>query len=113
MGTNAGGSAKHATYPCASGLSESGSEASYHFTAPATGTAMLTLGGLTADLDLIAVGSVGGGACDPDGACLGAATTVGTGDETLNIPVAAGETYYVIVDSTGATSPFTLALACP
>jgi hypothetical protein len=74
----------------------------------------VTLSGYGAtDLDLIAVGSSGTIACDPDGACLAASSTTNS-METVTIPLAAGQQVYVAVDGyAGASGTYSIAVSCP
>jgi hypothetical protein len=100
-GTNAGAPALIDSYSCV-GWDESGPEYVYAFSVPATSQVTLSLGGLTADLDLFVLQ----GACQPAG-CLA------YGDQDLTFQAEAGEVYFVVVDGyAGAESPFTLTVAC-
>jgi len=66
-----------------------------------------------ADLDLLVVGADAGGGCAPTAACLPASPSTAGCGARVEVPVARGQTYYVIVDGAGdAASGYTLTLDC-
>jgi hypothetical protein len=84
---------------------EEGPELAYAFLPAATGTATATLTGLTADLDLFVLRDDGEGCVQ--------ASCVGAGNSTVEFPVVAGQTHYIVVEGyAGATGPFELTLDC-
>jgi hypothetical protein len=111
--SNAGGQPMLERYPCSPRLEE-GREVYYRFTAPTTGNVTVNLSGLTADLDLIVLGAMPSGGCDPTGMCLGASATASS-SEQVTFAATAGATYYIVVegDSAADTSNFTLGVGCP
>jgi len=92
------------TYPC-SPWNEDGREYAFRFDAPSASAIALTLGGLSANLDVFVVDG-GNGSCDTTN-CLT------YGDDGAAFQSQAGHTYYVIVDGrNGAEGPFSLTLNC-
>jgi hypothetical protein len=111
--SNIGGQPTLERYGCSPRL-ENGREILYRFDAKATGNVTVTLSGMTADLDLIVVGSTAGtSGCDPIGACVGASATTNS-TETVSFAATAGQSYYLVVDGyAGATSGYSLSVGCP
>ena len=110
-GNSAGGSNEVNNYSCTN-WANSGPEAVYALTSPATGTVTVDLTGLSADVDLF-VTAADGTACDPD-ACLDASGEYDLASEQVQFSAQAGTTYYVVVDGwQGATSSFSLSSTCP
>lgn len=92
------------SWPCSS-WDESGPEYAYRFLPDRSGTAVVTLSGLSADLDLAVLDGTGA-PCDP-AACLG------IGDIGASIPVSAGDVYTLVVDGyQGAVSDYRLTVDC-
>lgn len=84
---------------------EPGPEFTYSFVAAADGTARATLSNLTGDLDLFVLRDDGLG-CNQE-SCIGGANL------SLEFPVVAGETYYLVVEGfTGAVGAYDLTLEC-
>jgi hypothetical protein len=111
-GSTAGADRRFDRYGCDPWF-EVGGEAIYRITPGASGDVTVTLADLNADLDLLVLASLPGGACEPrDPGCLGASST--TGDETVTFAAEAGADYYVVVDGYGGDSgSFQLAVDCP
>ena len=110
-GSSAGGTNQVDNYSC-SNWPNTGPEAVYTLTSPATGTVTVNLSGLTADVDLF-VTEADGTACDPD-ACVAASGEYDLSNESLSFSASAGVTYYVVIDGwQGATSSFDLSATCP
>ncbi len=109
-GTNSDGRAHIDSYDCAS-YSDTGPEVVYTVTPAQDGTMHVTLHADSgADLDLIVAGQSTSD-CDPTN-CAASQNAPGT-DETLDIAVTQGVTYYIIVDGySGATDSFTLSVTC-
>ncbi len=102
-GDNSSGRSEIALYPSCVAWDQSGPEVAYLFIPEADDYLYLWLSDLEADLDLFVLeGTLSGEAC------------IAFGDEhVLAFPVLAGMIYYIVVDGhEGATSPFTLTLAC-
>lgn len=102
-GSNAGpgSTRKINTYSCTTWL-ESGPEMVYEFKPNVSGVASLELRGMSADLDLFVLR----GQCT-SGNCLA------FGDQSTIFPIAAGQTYFVVVDGyKGAESNYTLSANC-
>lgn len=84
---------------------EDGPEFTYAFTPSTDGTARLTLSSLTADMDVFVLRDDGLG-CNQQSCVAGA-------NQTVDVPVTAGTTYYVVVEGfTGATGSYDLTLDC-
>jgi hypothetical protein len=99
-------------YGCSPRL-ENGREILYRFDAKATGNVTVTLSSMTADLDLVVVGTTGTSGCDPIGACVGASATT-NGTEAVSFAATAGQSYYFVVDGyAGAISGYSLSVGCP
>jgi hypothetical protein len=87
----------------------SGPEMSWTFSSVVDSPVTLSLTGLSADLDLHVVGSTECAGND----CLAASTNPDAGDELVVFEAVGGTEYVVVVDGwDGATSPFTLEVAC-
>jgi len=100
------GSTQHIhTYSC-SGLSETGPEYAYTFTAPVSGQATVTLSEMTADLDVFVLDETGT-PCDAANSCLD------YGDTEVSWSTTAGSVYYIVVDGyQGAVSDYEIVLTC-
>jgi hypothetical protein len=110
-GTNLGGPSNRSVYTCGT-WQQSGPEAYYRFVAPATGTATVTLAGLTDDVDLYVIGHQPASGCVDSTTCL-ESVNVGAVDESITWPVVAGEIYYLVVEGYGgATASFTIRVTC-
>ena len=84
---------------------EPGPEVAYSFVAPVTATGRATLSNLTADLDVFVLRDDGLG-CNQESCIAG-------GNLTADFPVAAGATYYLVVEGyAGAVGAFDLSLDC-
>ncbi len=97
-------------YAC-SGLTESGKEYTYRFTAATTGSITVDLSGIApgVDLDLFVLLHPYG-TCTP-GNCI--AYGASTGDESVTFDVLEGETYYIVVDGyQGAEGTYDIGLTC-
>jgi len=113
-GTTIGAPRQLDAYACDAWF-ESGGERVYEVHRTSDGPITASLTGLGDDLDLIALAAGPTGACDPlFPGCLAASSTGGDGDETVSFPATANTSYYIVVDSFGASAgPFDLAIACP
>ncbi len=96
-------------YSCGIGY-ETGPEFTYLFEATQTGTVIVRLTGLSADLDLFVLEDVG--ACTPD-ACLAQSIAGGTSDERIRFQAEAGHVYFIVVDGyAGSVSDYNLSVRC-
>jgi murein DD-endopeptidase MepM/ murein hydrolase activator NlpD len=87
-----------------------GREIAWTWTAAVSESVSAALTGLGADLDLFVLDGAG---CDAPGSCPGASTNPESSDESVTWNAVAGQTYTLAVDGwEGATSSFTLSLAC-
>jgi hypothetical protein len=77
-------------YPTCVPYPEDGPEYTYEFIAASTGIVRATLSNLTGDLDIVVLHDTGSGCVEP--AC------VGIGNMTVDVPVSAGERYFVVVE---------------
>lgn len=110
-GTSAGAPNEVNEYSC-SNWPNTGPEAVYTLTPPASGTVTVNLTGLSEDVDLF-VTQANGTACDPDN-CIDASGEYDLADEQAQFTASAGTTYYVVVDGwQGASSAFQLSATCP
>jgi cysteine-rich repeat protein len=97
-------------YGCTS-LNESGKEYTYRFTAPATGSVTVDLGGIDpgVDLDLFVLLHPYG-SCTP-GNCI--AYGAAAGGESVTFDALEGQTYYIVVDGwNGAEGTYDIDLTC-
>lgn len=91
-------------YSCST-WNESGPEFAYSFTPNVSGTATVSLSGMSADLDLFVLSS--GGGCNASNCIVGF-------DDGGSFSIVAGQTYYLVVDGyQGAVSNYYLQLSCP
>jgi hypothetical protein len=91
---------------------EAGRERAHRFVAPASGNVTIELTS-SVELDVIVVGALASGACDPLGMCL-ASTPRQSGARHVTFEAVAGKTYWVMVDSAASTmGPYGLQVSCP
>ena len=95
-------------YSCNS-VDYTGPEYAYSFSTPDTKQVTVTLTGMSADLDLLVLE---GSSCYPTD-CIAVSDYAGTTDEEVTFTAAAGVDYRIVVDGyAGATSSYTVELAC-
>jgi cysteine-rich repeat protein len=110
FGTNVGAPSEMADYGCPV-RSKSGSEVEYRFYSTAISNVTVKLTRMTADLDLIVLGTDGSGACDPAGQCV-AGSQIWIDDE-VTFTTAVDRTYFIVVDGySGAEGAFMLQVEC-
>ncbi|OGH86196.1 MAG: hypothetical protein A2294_03295 [Candidatus Magasanikbacteria bacterium RIFOXYB2_FULL_38_10] len=101
QGNTATSNSLMSAYSCAA-LDESGPETVYKFIAPYTGTAWVSLSGLSSQLDVFVLAD----------ACRANACT-SWGNNSASFAMIEGDTYYVVVDGfAGASGGFTLSAVC-
>jgi cysteine-rich repeat protein len=110
-GSTAGGSPMLERYGCVPWV-EAGRERAHRFVAPASGKVTIELSS-SAALDVIIIGALASGACDPQGMCLGSTPRQG-GARQVTFDAVVGETYWVMVDGPAAAiGPYGLQVSCP
>lgn len=108
QGTNANGNDDVSLYTCGNVLNveNNGPEIVHAFTLTQSGTVVIDLTGLSANLELFLLSS-----CDR-GACMAFSQNAGTANEQIVRTLSAG-TYYVVVDGyNGAISDYNLTVSC-
>ena len=102
---NGGGHTNNITGYACNSFNESGPEYTYVFAPTNSGSATVTLSGMSADLDLFVLTPAGFN-CDP-------AECSDYGDDSVTFTVTGGEFYYLVVDGyQGAESPYTINVSC-
>lgn len=104
----AGSTATHGYYGCST-YAYSGPEVAYEVRTSLSEAVTVSLGGLSADLDLYVLQDA---SCDASG-CIGSSVNPDASGEAVGFDAAAGQAYVVVIDGyEGAVSDFSLTVSC-